>query len=63
MPQINKVEREHDIKQVSRTEDLKPAKEKPVAKVKPQIQSKRQINKEQGINRHIAELKALEKTA
>ena len=43
MPQINKVEREHDIKQVSRTEDLKPAKEKPVAKAKPQIQSKRRI--------------------
>ena len=43
MPQINKVEREHDIKQVSRTEDLKPAKEKPVAKVKPQLQTKRQI--------------------
>ena len=43
MPQINKVEREHDIKQVSRTEDLKPAKEKPVAKAKPQIQSRRQI--------------------
>ena len=28
---------------MSRKEDLKPAKEKPIAKVKPQIQSKRQI--------------------
>ena len=43
MPQINKVEREHDIKQVSRKEDLKPAKEKFVAKAKPQLQTKRQI--------------------
>ena len=43
MPQINKVEREHDIKQVSRKEDLKPAKKKPVAKAKPQLQTKRQI--------------------
>ena len=43
MPQINKVEREHDIKLVSRTEELKPAKEKFVAKAKPQLQTKRQI--------------------
>ena len=50
MPEINKVEREHDIKQVSRKEDLKPAKEKPVAKVKPQIQSKRQIKEASNIS-------------
>ena len=43
MPQINKVERDHDIKQVSRKEDLKPATEKPVAKAKPQIQNKKQL--------------------
>ena len=43
MPQINKVEREHDIKLVSRTEELKPAKEKFFAKAKPQLQTKRQI--------------------
>ncbi len=43
MPQINKVERDHDIKQVSRKEDLRPAMEKPVAKAKPQIQNKRQL--------------------
>ena len=43
MPQINKVERDHDIKQVSRKEDLKPATEKPIAKTKPQIQNKRHL--------------------
>lgn len=43
MPQINKIVRDKDIKQVSRTEDLKPAKDKPIAKAKPQILAKRQI--------------------
>ena len=33
MPQINKVEREKDIKQVSRLDDLKPATEKTITKV------------------------------
>ncbi len=33
MPQINKVERENDIKQVSRLDDLKPATEKTITKV------------------------------
>ncbi len=39
MPQINKVEREKDIKQVSRLEDLKPATEKTITKVQnnPQV--------------------------
>ena len=49
MPQINKVERDHDIKQVSRKEDLKPATEKPIAKAKPQIQNKRQLKEASGI--------------
>ena len=42
MPQISKVERDHDIKQVSRLEDLKPATEKSVTKAKPQIRGKPQ---------------------
>ena len=33
MPQINKVERERNIKQVSRLDDLKPATEKIITKV------------------------------
>ena len=39
MPQINKVEREKDIRQVSRLEDLKPATEKTITKVQnnPQV--------------------------
>lgn len=37
MPQINKVVRDNDIKQVSRIEDLMPAKEKAVPKTVPQI--------------------------
>ncbi len=42
MPQITKVERDHDIKQVSRLEDLKPATEKSVSKATPQIRGKPQ---------------------
>lgn len=37
MPQINKVVRDNDIKQVSRIEDLMPAKEKAVPKTVPKI--------------------------
>ena len=40
MPQITKVERDHDIKQVSRLDDLKPATEKSVSKATPQIRGK-----------------------
>ncbi len=40
MPQISKVERDHDIKQVSRLDDLKPATEKSVSKATPQIRGK-----------------------
>ena len=47
MPQISKVERDHDIKQVSRLEDLKPATEKSVSMVTPQIRGKPQINETQ----------------
>lgn len=43
MPQISKVERDHDIKQVSRLEDLKPATEKSVSKATPQIRGKPEI--------------------
>jgi cell wall-associated NlpC family hydrolase len=43
MPQISKVERDHDIKQVSRLEDLKPATEKSVSKTTPQIRGKPEI--------------------
>ncbi len=43
MPQISKVEREHDIKQVSRLEDLKPSTEKSVSKATPQIRGKPEI--------------------
>ncbi len=39
MPQISKVVRDKDIKQVSRTEDLKPAMEKAVPKTVPKLQS------------------------
>lgn len=39
MPQINKVVRDKDIKQVSRTEDLKPATAKAVPKTVPKLQS------------------------
>ena len=49
MPQINKVERDHDIKQVSRKEDLKPATERSIAKAKPQIQNKRQLKEASAI--------------
>ena len=47
MPQISKVERDHDIKQVSRLEDLKPATEKSVSMATPQIRGKPQINETQ----------------
>ena len=47
MPQISKVERDHDIKQVSRLEDLKPATEKSVSKATPQIRGKPQISETQ----------------
>lgn len=47
MPQISKVERDHDIKQVSRLEDLKPATEKSVPRATPQIRGKPQINETQ----------------
>ena len=47
MPQISKVERDHDIKQVSRLEDLKPATEKSVSRATPQIRGKPQINETQ----------------
>ena len=43
MPQISKVERDHDIKQVSRLDDLKPATEKTVSKAIPQIRGKPEI--------------------
>ena len=43
MPQISKVERDHDIKQVSRLDDLKPATEKSVSKATPQIRGKPEI--------------------
>ena len=42
MPQITKVERDHDIKQVSRLDDLKPATEKSVSKATPKIRGKPQ---------------------
>ena len=47
MPQISKVERDHDIKQVSRLEDLKPATEKSVSRATPQIRGKPKINETQ----------------
>lgn len=40
MSQINKVERDHDIKQVSRLDDLRPATEKPITKVVTNIDQK-----------------------
>lgn len=43
MPQINKVEREKDIKQVSRLDDLKPATEKTITKVQNSPQVKETI--------------------
>ena len=46
MPQISKVVRGKDIKQVSRTDDLKPATEKPITKVIPKIQNKTQVKTE-----------------
>ena len=41
MPEINKVNRSKNIKQVSRTEDLKPATEKSITKFIPKIESKK----------------------
>ena len=46
MPEINKVDRSNNIKQVSRIEDLKPATEKPITKVIPKIQNKNQVKTE-----------------
>ncbi len=46
MPQISKVVRGKDIKLVSRTDDLKPATEKPITKVIPKIQNKTQVKAE-----------------
>ncbi|MBR2556527.1 MAG: hypothetical protein IKE94_16895 [Aeriscardovia sp.] len=40
MPQISKVEHDHDIKQVSRLDDLRPATEKSITKVVPIIDQK-----------------------
>jgi hypothetical protein len=37
MPQISKVERDHDIKHVSRLDDLKPATEKSISMATPHI--------------------------
>ena len=47
MPQINKIVRGKDIKQVSRTDDLKPATEKTITKAVPLVQVKQQIDIEQ----------------
>ena len=47
MPQINKVVRERNIKQVSRLEDLQPANEKITPKVIPKVQSKVDLKVEQ----------------
>ena len=47
MPQISKVERDHDIKQVSRLDVLKPATEKSISMATPQIRGKPQINETQ----------------
>ena len=47
MPQISKVERNHDIKQVSRLDDLKPATEKSISMATPHIRGKPQINETQ----------------
>ena len=47
MPQINKVVRERNIKQVSRLEDLQPAKEKITPKAIPKVQSKVDLKVEQ----------------
>ena len=46
MPEINKVIRSKNIKQVSRIEELKPATEKPITKVIPKIQNKNQVKTE-----------------
>ena len=46
MPEINKVIRSKNIKQVSRIEELKPATEKPITKVIPKVQNKTQIKTE-----------------
>ena len=46
MPDINKVNRSKNIKQVSRIEELKPATEKPITKVIPKIQNNTQVKTE-----------------
>ena len=43
MPEINKINRSKNIKQVSRIDELKPSEEKPITKVIPKIESKTQI--------------------
>lgn len=43
MPEINKIYRSKNIKQVSRIDELKPSEEKPITKVIPKIESKTQI--------------------
>ena len=40
MSQINKVERDHNLRQASRLDDLRPATEKPISKATPQIKEK-----------------------
>lgn len=46
MPEINKVNRSKNIKQISRIEDLKPATEKTVTKVIPKIQNEMSLKAE-----------------
>ena len=46
MPEINKVNRSKNIKQISRIEDLKPATEKTVTKVIPKIQNETSLKAE-----------------
>ena len=43
MPEINKIYRSKNIKQVSRIDELRPSEEKPITKVIPKIESKTQI--------------------
>ena len=50
MPEINKVLRDKDIKQVSRIDDLKPATDKPISIVIPTVQNKAQETIEQNDN-------------
>ncbi len=43
MSQINKVERDHSLRQASRLDDLRPATKKPISKATPQIKDKSAI--------------------